>query len=167
VNFEFFPTGDFHTSFHLREDRDKELILTEALEIHFVDMVKFKAIRKKDIRNDPLRRRPAWFDQDSPLGLVEEAVKMDSAIRKAEARMEYITKDKDALRAYEMRQMALSDWTSGINYARREGRKEGIEEGRVEEKLAIARTALARGFTVEDVRNITGLDPDTIKSLQD
>jgi predicted transposase/invertase (TIGR01784 family) len=25
VNFEFLPSGDFHTSFHLREDRDKEL----------------------------------------------------------------------------------------------------------------------------------------------
>ncbi|MDR2051871.1 MAG: Rpn family recombination-promoting nuclease/putative transposase [Treponema sp.] len=35
VNFEFFASGDFHTSFHMREDRDKELILTDALEIHF------------------------------------------------------------------------------------------------------------------------------------
>jgi predicted transposase/invertase (TIGR01784 family) len=167
VNFEFFPAGDFHTSFHLREDRDRDLVLTDALEIHFVDMVKFKAIREKVIRNDPLQRWLAWFDQDSPMGLVEEAVKMDRAIQKAEARVAHIAKDKDALRAYEMRQMALSDWTSGINHARREGIQEGIKEGRMEEKLAIARIALAQGFTVEDVRNITGLEPAAIKSLRD
>jgi flagellar biosynthesis/type III secretory pathway protein FliH len=28
--------------------------------------------------------------------------------------------------------MALSDWTSGVNYARREGRAEGRKEGMVE-----------------------------------
>jgi hypothetical protein len=33
----------------------------------------------------------AWFDQDSPIGLVEEAVKMDRAIQKAEARVAHIT----------------------------------------------------------------------------
>jgi predicted transposase/invertase (TIGR01784 family) len=129
VNFEFFPTGEFHTSFHLREDRDKELVLTEALEIHFVDMIKFRGIRKKDIKNDPLQRWLTWLDQDSPIGLVEEAVKMDRGIQKAEARMAHIAKDKEALRAYELRQMALSDWTSGINHARREGMKEGIKTG--------------------------------------
>jgi hypothetical protein len=44
----------------------------------------------------------------------------------------------------------------------KEGIKTGRKEGRVEEKLAIARTALVRGFTVEDVRNIAGPDPDTV-----
>jgi predicted transposase/invertase (TIGR01784 family) len=129
VNFEFFRSGDFHTSFHLREDGDRGLILTEALEIHFLDMVKFKGVEEKDIWNDPLQRWLAWLDRDSPEGLVEEAVKMDKAIQKAAARVAHIAKDKDALRAYEMRQMALSDWTSGINHARSEGIKEGIQEG--------------------------------------
>jgi hypothetical protein len=43
---------------------------------------------------------------------------MDAAIRKAEEKMVYISGDKEALHAYQMREMPLSDWTSGINHAR-------------------------------------------------
>ena len=41
VNFEFILTGDFHTSFHLWEDKVRTL-LTDALEIHCLDMVKYQ-----------------------------------------------------------------------------------------------------------------------------
>ncbi|MDR1908917.1 MAG: Rpn family recombination-promoting nuclease/putative transposase [Spirochaetaceae bacterium] len=161
VNFNFLPQGDFHTVFHLWEDGDRTLLLTDALEIHFLDMVKFRAAAEKDIRNEPLHRWLVWFDQGSPAELVEEVVRMDGAIKKAEERTVYVSHDKEALRAYEMRQLALSDWTSGVNHARREGRL----EGKLEERLAIARSALAQGFTLEDVHRITGLDPDTLKTL--
>jgi hypothetical protein len=50
--------------------------------------------------------------------------RMDTAIQKAEERLVYVSSDKEVLRAYQMREMALSDWTSGINGARREGAKE-------------------------------------------
>jgi predicted transposase/invertase (TIGR01784 family) len=68
---------------------------------------------------------------------------------------------EQALRAYEMREMALSDWTTAVNHARREGMSEGIKEGMME----AARKALAEGFTIEAVGKITGLDEDTIKAL--
>jgi predicted transposase/invertase (TIGR01784 family) len=173
VNFEFFPTGGFHTSFHLREDRDKELILTEALEIHFLDMVKFKAVGEKDIKNDPLHRWLAWLDQDSPQWLVEEAVRMDRAIRKAEERVAHIAGDKEALRAYEMRQMALSDWTSGVNHARREGLEEGIKtgikrgikEGEKQKAVEIARNLKALGVPLGQISQGTGLTESQIREL--
>ena len=41
VDFDFPPDGNFHTCFHLREDTDPSLILSLALEIHFVNMVKY------------------------------------------------------------------------------------------------------------------------------
>jgi predicted transposase/invertase (TIGR01784 family) len=64
-----------------------------------------------------------------------------------------VSQDKEALRAYQMREMALSDYTSGINYAKREGARE------------IARNALAEGYPVEAVSKITGLSLDEIKKL--
>ena len=39
------------------------------------------------------------------------------------------------------------------------------EEARVDEKLEIARNSLAKGSTPEFVRDITGLDMETIESL--
>jgi predicted transposase/invertase (TIGR01784 family) len=161
VNFEMFPRGDFHTVFHLREDREHDLMLTDALEIHFLDMVKFKGKAEKDIRNDPLQRWLAWLDWESPAGLVEEVVRMDEAIGKAEARAEYLMKDKEALRVYEMRQMALSDWTSGVNHARREGIKEGIRTGKQE----TARNLKAIGIPIEQIAQGTGLTEAQIRDL--
>jgi predicted transposase/invertase (TIGR01784 family) len=79
------------------------------------------------------------------VALVEEAVKMDTAIRKAEEKMEYVSRDKEALRACQMREMALSDWTSGLNHAR----LEGIQE--------TARNLKKIGVPVEQIAGATGL----------
>jgi predicted transposase YdaD len=63
--------------------------------------------------------------------------------------MAYVSRDKEALRAYQMREMALSDWTSGINYAReegiREGKREGILEGKREGILEGKREGMLEG----------------------
>ncbi|GHV92959.1 hypothetical protein AGMMS50268_34620 [Spirochaetia bacterium] len=153
VNFEFLPTGDFHTSFHLWEDTDRSVMLTDALEIHFVDMIKFKALREKDIRNNPLHRWMSWFDKDSSPELVKEIVKMDTAIQKAQERVDYVTIDKETLRAYQMREMALSDYTSGINHAKRETQKE------------IARNLKGIGVPLEQIAAGTGLSAREIEKL--
>jgi hypothetical protein len=63
--------------------------------------------------------RQDFKTKDFPL--VEEAVKMDSGIQKAEEKMAYVSSDQEALRIYQMREPALPDWTSGPNRARREG----------------------------------------------
>jgi hypothetical protein len=76
VNFEFLPSKGFHTCFHLWEDTERDLMLTDALEIHFVDMVKFRRLGEKDIRHAPctggFSLRLAYFDPDSPEDLIEE-----------------------------------------------------------------------------------------------
>jgi predicted transposase/invertase (TIGR01784 family) len=132
-------------------------------------MVKFRAMVEKDIRNDPLHRWLARLDQDSPQWLVEEAVRMDQAIQKAETRVAHIAKDKEALRAYEMRQMALSDCTSGINHARREGMREGIKTGiktgEKQKAVEIVRNSKALGIPLEQIVQITGLTESQIREL--
>lgn len=153
VNFEFLSVGAFHTTFHLWEDTEKNLLLTDALEIHFVNMVKFRALEEKDIKNDPLHRWLTWFDPGSPLELVKEVIKMDKAIQKAEERVTYVSQDKEALRAYQMRQMALSDWTSGVNRAKREG------------KIETAREMKADNMPISQIVKYTGLTEQQIKEL--
>jgi hypothetical protein len=73
---------------------------------------------------------------------------MDVAIQKAQERLTFVANDKEALREYHLREMALSDWTSGINHARREGKVEGAEE---------VLDLLSQGKTIEEARKILGL----------
>jgi predicted transposase/invertase (TIGR01784 family) len=43
VNYEFLPrVPAYHTSFHIWEDTYREVLLTDALEIRFIEMVKFR-----------------------------------------------------------------------------------------------------------------------------
>jgi predicted transposase/invertase (TIGR01784 family) len=162
VNYKFLEQVPvFHTRFHIWEDSYREVLLTDALEIHFVDMVKFRQSGEKDLRREPLHRWLTWFDKDSPEGLVEEVVRMDTAIQKAEERMAYITNDKETLRAYQLREMALSDWTSGINHAREEGIQEGMQKGIQE----TARNLKKLGIPAEQIAQGTGLSVDDIARL--
>jgi predicted transposase/invertase (TIGR01784 family) len=161
INFEFLPSKNFHTCFHLWEDTERDLMLTEALEIHFVDMVKFRRLGEKDIRNNPLHRWLTYFDPGSSKDLIEEVIKMDVAIGKAQERLTFVANDKEALREYHMREMALSDWASGVNYARREGWEEGRVEGRAEGRAEGAKELfdlLTQGKTIEEARRIMRLE---------
>jgi predicted transposase/invertase (TIGR01784 family) len=193
VNFEFLETENFHAVFHLREDKENALVLTNALEIHFVDMVKYRKLRRKDILNEPLHRWLAWLDEGSPPELISEVISMDSAIQEADERMVYVSGDDEAIRAYEMRQMALSDLTSMKNYARKKGLSEGREqgliegreqglaegrvkglaeghteghaEGRIEGKAEDAKKMKGMGFSVEQIQAITDLSIEDIERL--
>ena len=83
---------------------------------------------------------------------------MDSAIKMANDRQAYVSADEETIRIYEMREKARLDWNSSINHARREGLKEG--------QIKIARKLKAMGIPAEQVHEITGLDPQTIKKLK-
>jgi len=158
VSFDFPPVRNCHTRFHLREDLDRDLTLTDALEIHFINMVQYRKQAGKKLLSDPLNRWMAWLDIKSPPDLIAEVLKMDNAIYEANERMVYVTGDEEAMRFYEMRQMALSDYNSEIEYAHKEGR----EEGQADKALEIARNAMGKGLPIDVIHDITGLDIETI-----
>jgi predicted transposase/invertase (TIGR01784 family) len=165
LNFDFLETNNFHTIFHLREDTENSLVLTNVLEIHFVNMVKYRRLSQKDILNEPLHRWLAWLDENSPPELVEEVISMDSAIQEADERMVYVTGDEEAIRAYEMRQMALSDLASMKNYARKEGYTEGRAEGYMESRTEFVRKMKEMDFSIEQIQAITGLSIEAIDEI--
>jgi predicted transposase/invertase (TIGR01784 family) len=166
VNYHFPPIREVHTSFHLREDRHREYVLTDALEMHYLNMVQYRKQWKGKLET-PLSRWLAWFNISNNRKLAEEAAKMDAAIQAADERMVYVTGDKEAIRAYERRMMALSDYTSTINYAhdkglakglrkgRTEGRVEGLKEGRTEglkEGQQLFLELLNQGLSTEEIK---------------
>jgi predicted transposase/invertase (TIGR01784 family) len=153
VNYDNIKLEDFHTCFHLWEDEHHEYLLTDVLEIHFINMAKFKRLKSKDIRNRPLERWLGFFDVSTPEEELKEIIKMDSAISKAQERLDFVTQDKEVLREYHLREMALSDWTTGVNTA--------VEKKQIE----IAKNLLDDGMPIERIHKATGLDMETIRSL--
>ena len=161
VNFEAVSVEDFHTSFHLWEDTHKDCLLTDALEIHFIDVKKFNALPEKDIRNDALHRWLTFFDQNISEDQLKELIDMDAAIYKANEKLTFLANDKEALRLYHMRELAQIDYNSGMRRAKDEGKKEGRIEGRIE----TARNLKEMNMPHEQIAKATGLTLEEIKNL--
>ena len=176
VGYDFPRHGGVHTRFTLREEADPSLILSPALEIHFVNMIQWRKQGEKDLAV-PLHRWLTWFDEKSPPELVEEVLSMDSAIMAASERQDFVIQDEAAFRTYWSRRGAEHDRISNLDGARREGEEIGRQEGQQigreegqqigEEKKAIeiARNALTNGLSIEVIHDITGLDIETINRL--
>jgi predicted transposase/invertase (TIGR01784 family) len=164
VDFGRGPVEDFHTSYHLWEDRHRDALLTDVCEIHFLDMVKFRQVRERNLEN-PLNRWLLYFDEHSPAGLIEEIIKMDSAIQLAQEKLDLIARDPALLRAYESIEKAERDYISGINAARREAAREAAREATRETAWEIARNLKADGVPAGQISKWTGLSEDRIREL--
>jgi len=150
VDYNFPKTKDFHSTFRLREDTEQDIILTDALEIHFINMVKYrKQSKDKQKFDDPLFRWLAWFNRASSPEILEEVVKMDAAIMNADTRMTSLTKSEEEMDTYLRMQMAEFDRRSELNYT----------------LVTVAKKALAEGSTPEYVHKITGLSLEKIARL--
>jgi predicted transposase/invertase (TIGR01784 family) len=165
VGYDFPHGGGVHTRFTLREESDPSLVLSPALEIHFVNMVQWRKQREKDIASNPLHRWLTWFDEERPPELVEEVLSMDSAIMAANERQDFVIQDEAAFRTYWSRRGAEHDRISNLNGARREGEQIGRQTGREEKALEIARKMKEIGDPIEKIHDITGLDMETINGL--
>jgi len=157
VDYDFPRGGGVHTRFRLRETSDSTLELTGAMEIHFVNMVKWRRQGVKDFAGTPLHRWLAWFDRLSPPELIEEVKKMDVSIAYADARQSFVIQDDEAREVYELLEKAERDRRSELAFA--------LEKGAERKALDNARNALAKGLPHELIHEITGVDMETIAGL--
>ncbi|MDR1997300.1 MAG: hypothetical protein LBQ83_03150 [Candidatus Margulisbacteria bacterium] len=90
---------------------------------------------------------------------------MDKAIQEAQRKITYVSNDDETLHAYQMREIGLSDWNSRLGDAKREGLKEGAQEGRTEALKGAARKMQVLGLSPEQIREITGLSAAELERL--
>ena len=141
----------------MREDTEREIILTKALEIHFINMVKYReqARKNKQEYGDPLYRWLAWLDKTSSPELLEEVVNMDTTIKTADERLEHVTQDEEDMWAYTRYMMGECDRTAELNYAQEKGVEIGIEKGiekGVEKSNKYFLELLDQGLSPEEIK---------------
>jgi predicted transposase/invertase (TIGR01784 family) len=181
LNFEYLATNDFHSSFHLYEDRNKDLRLTDVMEIHFIEMKKFDKLKDKDIRNNPLHRWLTYLNEKSPVALLKEAIKMDPVLERAQEKMDIIQRDPDLLRAYFLYNTSVMGHNNAMFHARKEGevkglkkglkegRKEGLEKGlnkgNKQGRMETARNGKKMGLSMEQIAVLSGLSEKELRNL--
>jgi predicted transposase/invertase (TIGR01784 family) len=164
LDFNYLEAEDFHTSFHLWEDRRKDLLLTQAEEIHFIEMPKYRHLAEKDISGNALHRWLSFLDPKTPVGTMEEIMLKDPVIEKAQKMMDVINKDESLRHAYTMYQLTLMNEIDMKRGAELKAELK-IKEAREQVLLDVARKLKASGDPAEKIAAVTGLPPGEIEKL--
>jgi predicted transposase/invertase (TIGR01784 family) len=165
VNFRYLShMHEYHSTFQLYE-REQKLLLTDMLEIHFMELPKLLIKwrnREVDPREDQLVRwlllLEASEDEEITQVLEEIAMQEDQVLKKAMDEWERVSQDPEVLLAYEARRKALLDEKSALKRAEKKGKEEAIK--------AMAIGMIQEGIANNVISKLTGLSIEEIEILR-
>ena len=150
------------TEIVLKEHRDYEML--KNMKWYFIELPKFR--NAKVDMDDKLNQWLAFID-DYKGERARMAEEKNEVIKKAKVEMNYLTGEEAERRLQWLREKWEMDYNSDMGQAKREGRKEGLKEGRQQEKIEIVKKLLKTGMKVEQIESIVGLKKDEIKKIQE
>ena len=162
LDFDYINLDKFHTKFHLWEDEEKDYMLTDLVEIHFIEVSKFNRLEKKNLKQDRLQRWLTFFNNDISEEKLKELMKMDTDIKRAEERLDYLSSDEKTIEIYKAREKSLHERANMINSAKEDGRKEGI----IQKENEFIKNCLDQGLSVDMICKITGKSIDEINKIK-
>ena len=158
LDFNYIELEKYHTTFTLRENDNTEYKLTDILELHFIEMPKFKKIENKNLEEDKLQRWMMFLRNDISQEELEVLINMDKDIKKAEEKLEYLSSDPVTQELYFERERALHEKANLINT--------GIKQGIKQEKIELARKLLQHNFSVQMIVELTELTEEEINEIK-
>jgi predicted transposase/invertase (TIGR01784 family) len=166
LNFDLIKDLDsFHTCFLAYEYKNKDVLLTEHFQLHFLEIPKFEQNKYKI--NELLR---SWFEYLISEGKEEDKMKgvldKNDDIQKAHKEYKKFTGDDKMRDLYEARLKFKRDQESLLRHAKIDGVKEGKIEGENEKAIIIAKNMLKKGFDVNEICELTGLSNEDIEKLK-
>jgi predicted transposase/invertase (TIGR01784 family) len=164
LDFEIFPQlPGYHNCFQVTEIDQPEYVLSEHLQIHFIELPKNQIKSTDEVKND-LDRWCFYFENE---GSVEEEkmtvlLKENEAMGKAHKVYSEFTASDELMDMVEAREK----WQRDVNSKLLNAKEEGMQQGMQRKAREDAQKMLDRGFSVEDIMDITGLSEQEIKDIQ-
>ena len=160
-----------HTCFELRERRTPELVFSEDLAIHLLELPKYSGFTQETPPSTPLER---WVYTLQRVGTGDELMKKitqdDEMIAETERRYREFVEDPEARRAALERDIYIRDRGQMIRDAREEGIEQGIEQGiqvgREETARVVAKRLIESGIDDNVIQKATGLSSDELNTLR-
>ncbi|MGL5380125.1 Rpn family recombination-promoting nuclease/putative transposase [Clostridium sp.] len=161
LDFKYLNNDRFHNGYRLKEIETNEE-LTDIEEIHFIEIPKLKDL-DDDANIDTIDMLTAWveFLKDPESSVVRKLEFSKEEIKEAKDELYRLSRDKNELELYNMREKSFFDKVSALSNAKEEGREEGLEEGKLLERINIAKNlldvldnetiALKTGLTAEEI----------------
>ena len=180
LDFKYLDNDRFHNGYRLKEIETNEE-LTDIQEIHFIEIPKLKDL-DDDANIDTIDMLQAWveFLKDPESNVVRKLEFSKEEIKEAKDELYRLSRDKNELELYNLREKAFFDKVSALSNAEEKGREagmieglqqglqqgleQGLEEGKLKERINIAKNlldvldnetiALKTGLTVEEIQEL-------------
>ena len=129
-------------------------ILTDKMEIHFIQIPKFKKQRK-----DMKTKLDMWMEFISQIDKegVGNAMSKNKEIKKAQEEYEYLTGEENERRIAFLMDKAIRDEKSAY--------VDGKQDGERKKQREIAKKMKERGIEIKEIEEITGLNKKQIEDL--
>jgi predicted transposase/invertase (TIGR01784 family) len=157
LDFDYLDIPKFHSQYHLWEDGQENYLLTDLVEIHFIELPKFKRFEPKDLKRNPLHRWLKFFDKMLSEEELKELIEMDSAIKRAEMKLEYLSSDKETIALYRAREDSLHERANMISSAKM--------DGIMAHSLEVAQKMLTKNMPEDLIVEISGLPVEQIRKI--
>jgi len=144
-------SGGYHHRFTFY-DSDAKIEFSNIIEIHTLELSKLPERADGTLLYDWAKFIDAETEEE--INMVAER---NPEVKKAVVRLEVLSGDERARYIADMQEKARRDMASF--------RRDGIAEGRENEKISIAKNLLAEGSTLEFIQKITGLSLEQIEKL--
>lgn len=171
VNDTFSESTEYYHDFRIVETAETREVI-EGLRFIFIELPKFTPKNYGDKRMQVLWLRYLTEINEHTREVPQELME-NPDINKAVTQLEESAFTEAQLLGYDKFWDIISTAKMHISSSRREahekgfkeGREEGMKEGREEERLKNARKMKAKGFTIEDIAEITGQAKEKIEKL--
>ena len=163
-----------HSKWQIREENWQNVVLTEELELHIIELPKALEEYKKNPKDEVLQ----WmmFLENPEDVEVQKIMKENENIKEAKKELDTVSSIERGLRELEIDRIIIeADRQQFEMEARDAGLKAGMKErngkaeeknGRIEEKTEIAKKMLKEGMPIEQIVKITKLTKEEIEKLK-
>lgn len=157
---------DHILTWHLREKKYHDLILTDKVELCIISLEKIK----KKIANGEISDKEKisiWTKfLLTPQELKEDELEDNKEVKEANEKYNEILEDDKTRRLAVKRHLALMEMAAAEDDGFQKGKEEGTTKGRNEAQREIAKKLLKKGMDIEEIVEISGLTKEEIEKLK-
>ena len=164
-----FRLNDAIHSEYVLQEKEKHTLLTDVLEIHFLDLQAAKQEERKDSKRSRLVN---WLKFIGTSDKEERAMLATTSpvLQMLNEQLDVMTLSPIERQLYESRMKLKSDITtiseSQYYAGREEGIQQGMMQGEAKGKLETAKNLLAMGLSIENIAKATGLSVQEVESAR-
>ena len=158
LSYDLFNGKNYLVSGRMRRDDNYEVI-TDKIQLYYLQLPKF--LKQKEKKKNKLAQWLYFISQQDKEGL-SMAIEENDKVAKAQKQLEEILSDDGIVEVLEMRLKTKLDKNTALDNAKKQGLEQGLEQGLKEGKKETAKNMLKKGFSINDIIEITGLTEEEI-----